>query len=335
MKKQPAVQHTALAATASTGRRPVARLLPALIFGLAASGASAQICSPLDPVFLAEGPVTSVVDLGGGNGTITAMGVTFQVLPETPIASPTASLTMSQFASTVPFPGRTQGGYLGATVIATGCVKNGANGPYAVADDVFSDVAENVVLGVVTAPLTGTAADGSGGSFGVNNRPVSRLTDARMPAAPVANAFGFPVTPESVAVGAQVAVEGYYSNDGSGVLHVWDTEVAGGTLAAPNTPQVSIQRFRCANTILIRGGIYPTPGQACNFGNPYSLALFDGAGNPIPFDAGKDLDVVNGVPGPDEQFCAYTLRPAVTQCPAEVKVELRNAGVPIAEATAP
>lgn len=311
------------------------RAAAAIIVAGIASPAMSQICDPLDPVFLAEGPVTSVVDLNGGNGTITAMGVTFQVLPETPIHTPTAALTMSEFASTAKFPGRTQDGYLGTTVIATGCVKSSGGVPYAVADDVFSDVAENVVLGVVTAPLTGAAADGSGGDFGVNNRPVSRLTDPRMPAGPIANPFGFAVVSGSLVVGTPVAVEGYYSNDGSGVLNVWDTEVANGTLAQPNTPQVSIQRFRCANDIEIRGGIYPTPGQACNFGNPYSLALFDGDGNPIPFDAGNDLDVVNGVAGPDEQFCFYRLRPAVTQCPAEVKVELRNAGVPIAEATAP
>lgn len=302
------------------------------IFALCAVGmatpALSQICDPLEPVFLAEGPVSNVVDLGGGNGRITAMGVTFEVRPDTPVSTPTAALTLTQFAAQTNFPGRNQAGFLGATVIATGCVKNGV----AVADDVFSDVAENVVLGVVTAPLTGTAGDGSGGTLGVNDRTVSRLTDDRMPAGEIANMFGFAVTPASVAVGTNIAVEGYYGNDG--VLHVWDTEVDGGTLIEPSLPQVSIQRFRCANDVEIRGGIYPVPGAACNFGAPFSLALFDGQGVQIPFDADEDLLVVNGV-APNQQFCSYRLRPTVTQCPAEVRVELRSAGAPVASATAP
>jgi hypothetical protein len=304
------------------------RALAALFAAGIASPAISQICDPLEPVFLAEGPVSNVVDLGSGNGRITAMGVTFQVLPETPIHTPTAALTMTGFADQANFPGRNQSGFLGATVIATGCVKGGV----AVADDVFSDVAENVVLGVVTAPLTGAAGDGSGGSLGVNNRNVARLTDARMPAGDIANMFGFPVTPESVTVGTNIAVEGYYGDDG--VLHVWDSEVDGGTLVAPAVPQVSIQRFRCANDIEIRGGIYPLPGGTCNFGAPFSLGLFDGAGVAIPFDADEDLTIVNGI-APAQQFCSYRLRPAVTQCPAEVRIVLLNAGVPVAEATAP
>jgi hypothetical protein len=301
----------------------------ALLMALAAPGVLAQatpICDAADPVFLAEGPISNVSLDGAGGGAITAMGVTFQVPAAAPVSTPTAALTLDQFADPTPFPGRSQGGFLGATVIANGCVKINAGVPTAVATDVFSDVAENVVLGVVTAPLTGA-------TFGVDGTPTTLLADARMPAGPIANAFGFEVTPESLAVGANVAVEGYYSNDGSGVLNVWAVEVDGGTLVNAADAQISIQRFRCANDVQVQGGIYLGAGAACTFAAPFSLALFDGAGNPIPFAPG-DLDVVNGI-APSVEFCSYRLRTPVAQCPAEVRVELRNNGTPIAEATAP
>lgn len=300
-------------------------LWPALLLGLTAAPASAQICAVADPVFLAEGPVSAVTyNPADGSGTITAMGVTFRVTPQTPVSTPTAVLNMEKFADPTPFPGRSQGGFLGATVIATGCVKFEAGVPVAVADDVFSDVKENVVLGVVTAPL----ADGA---FGANGQPVKQLTDARMPAHPIANAFGFPVTPESVTVGSNIALEGYYGDQDPKALNVWAVELDGGQLV-DSGPQISIQRYRCTNDIELRGGIYPANG-ACTFGAPLSLALFDGNNNPIPFSA-NDLDVVNGV-APTAEFCSYRLRPAVAQCPAEVRVELRLNGSKIAEAKAP
>lgn len=299
-------------------------LLPALLLG-AAAPASAQICAPTDPVFLAEGPVSAATyNPTDGSGTITAMGVTFRVTPQTPVSTPTAALNMERFADSTPFPGRSQGGFLGATVIATGCVKFEAGVPVAVADDVFSDVSENVVLGVVTAPLVD-------GSFAANGQPVSLLTDSRMPAHPISNAFGFAVTPESMTVNTNVALEGYYGNQDPKKLNVWAVELDGGQLV-DSGPQISIQRYRCTNDIELRGGIYPSGG-ACNFGAPLSLALFDGNNNPIPFVA-KDLVVTNGI-APAAEFCAYRLRPAVSQCPASVRVELRLNGSKIAEATAP
>jgi hypothetical protein len=308
-------------------------ILAGLILGFAAAPASAQICAVTDPVFLAEGPVSAATADGAGGGTITAMGITFQVTPTTPVASATAALSMAQFAGNGadPFPGRVQPGFLGATVIATGCVKTGPAGPFAVADDVFSDVKENVMLGVVTAPLVVDALGGR--TFGADGTQVKMLTDARMPAGPITNPFGFPIVETSVVAGANVSVEGYFSNDGSNVLHAWAVETDG-ALTQPATPQISIQRFRCANDIEIRGGIYPTPGSACNFTAPLSLALFDGAGAPIPFDSRTDLDVVNGV-APTADFCSYRLRPAVAQCPAVVTVKLLNGTAVVAEATAP
>lgn len=326
MMKSDAIQSARDALPPGRARTPAGWLLPALLLGLAAAPVSAQICAATDPVFLAEGPVSAVsYDPADGSGTITAMGVTFRVTPQTPVSTPTATLSMASFADSTPFPGRSEGGFLGATVIATGCVKFEAAVPVAVADNVFSDVKENVVLGVVTAPL----ADGA---FGANGQPVRLLSDARMPAHPISNAFGFTVTPESVTVGSNIALEGYYGNQDPKALNAWAVELDGGQLA-DSGPQISIQRYRCTTNIEMRGGIYPATGGACNFGAPLSIALFDGNNNPIPFAAG-DLDVIDGV-APSAEFCSYRLRPAVTQCPASVRIELRSSGSKIAEATAP
>ncbi len=322
------------ASAATTTRQPVVtalRSVAAVLLAAAGLPALAQVCDPADPPFLAEGPIAAVSSNGGDGtvgGSMTSMGVTFEVLPNANVHTPTATLDMNAFASTQPFPGRTQAGFLGATVQATGCVKTGPNGPIAYADDVFSDVSEHVVLGVVTTAF-------SGGTFGVNGTTTKLLTDPRMPADPIMNAFGFELAPESLAVGVNASVEGYYANDGSGELHVWAVEVDGGTLADPGTHQISIQRFDCGSDLEIRGAIYLTT-PSCSFGAPYSLALF-GDGQQIPLNTNRDVSVTNGV-APNSAFCTYRLRPDLPpggQCPASIKVELRSNGTSVAEATAP
>lgn len=286
-------------------------------------------CVPTDPVFMAEGPLSAIESDGMGGLLITSLGVPITVTPATAISTPTnPALSLADFASTQRFPGRTQEGFLGATVIASGCVKFREDTPqptpYALASEVTSDVSENVLLGVVTAGL-------NNGAFGADGTTVQMLDDSRMPAKPMANAFGFDIDPTSVAPGMNVAIEGYYA---SGVLHAWSVEVDGAKLADASSPQVSIQRFGCAGDIELRGGIYLANGGACSFGGGYSLALIDaGTQTAIPFAQG-DLAVTNGV-APTAEFCSYRLRPRVAQCPASVTVRLLLNGVPIAEATAP
>lgn len=293
------------------------------------------VCAPTDPVFMAEGPL-SAISVNGEGGMITALGVPIEVTPGTLISTPTnPHLTMAEFAGGDPFPGRNQAGFLGATVIASGCVKFRDVGadpltapvPYAVASEITSDVSENVLLGVVTAPL-------SSDQFGADGTTVKMLVDPRMPAKPISNAFGFVIDPTTVMPGMNVAIEGYYSDNGSRILHTWAVEVDGAALAEPAKPQVSIQRFDCAGSIEMRGGIYLANGGACSFGTGYSLALFDADTHaPISYLA-RDLEVTNGA-APAEEFCSYRLRPQVTQCPAAVTVKLLLNGVPIAEASAP
>jgi len=87
-------------------------LAPALMLGLAATNASAQVpedlrCVAGDPFFLAEGPVSAITNEGGGVYSITSMGVTYWVPEGTPVSTPTNDdLGMAGFADPTPFPNR-------------------------------------------------------------------------------------------------------------------------------------------------------------------------------------------------------------------------------------
>jgi hypothetical protein len=305
--------------SARLGIRRAAWLLPVVALGLPAGPAAAQevACVLADPVFLAEGPVSAIeYDSESEVGYITSMDVRFLVPPGTPVETPTnPGLGMAGFADETSFPNRTQPGFIGATVQAQGCVKFEGGEPYAVAEHVFSDVNEHVMLGVVTADLVE-------GKFGVNEQPVHLLADERMPNEGVFNTFGFEVDPASVAQGAAVGIEGYYANDGSGILHVWDVEVAGGTLADTENPQVSIARFRCGADLEIRGAVY-LGTETCTLAAPWSLAVFI-ENRAIPTSR---LSTFNGV-APDLEFCTYQAR-SDEECPDEVTVTLLDGGSPV------
>ncbi len=303
----------------------------ALLMLGAASGASAQVvtCAAGDPVFLVEGPVSAVTPPdANGVGTITAMGVTFQVPPGIPVVTPTNSeLGMAGFADQTPFPGRDQPGFIGATVTANGCVKFTAGDPaatppvlpqpFAVAGDVISDVNENVLLGAVSAN-TGTVVS-------ILGTPVSVLTDARMPGPTVTvngavvgtwTRGGIPVTTESIPLGANAALEGYFANDGT--YYVWSVDVAGGTPRL-NVAQTGIIDVRCGpvgapGRLQVTGGSFTpstiTPA-ACN----ETLTFVNAADPNIVFGTGTVLATV-----PPSAFCEYLVRFDVAACPANVTV---------------
>jgi hypothetical protein len=243
--------------------RSLQSILSALFLASAASTASAQVCNGL-PIFSIEGPMTAISANPDGSGSITAMGVTFQVLAAASVSTPTATLDMARFAAQDPaadtFPGRNQPGFLGATVIATGCVT--AAGP--VAEAVTSDVNENVLLGTVS----------SNAPFMVLGTPVVPLADARMPAATDANGdptitrLGIPVQTSTIPVGANAAVEGYTSDTLPTTIYAFAVDVDGGTPVLATTPQTGIAEFRCVEggTLRVIGGSFdpgiPTGGQA-------------------------------------------------------------------------
>ncbi|RYD77583.1 MAG: hypothetical protein EOP84_15355 [Verrucomicrobiaceae bacterium] len=175
-----------------------------------------------------EGPIDSVRLLDNGTVVMRVMGIRINVRPGTPIASPTAALSLQQLADPTPLPGRTQEGFERGTAIVIGTT-NAAG--VITADDVFVEPAENVVVGVVT--------ENTGGTLQLNGMPVSFLADPRIPAAPLKNAFGFEILASSVLPGTPASVEGYYAG---GVFNAFLMEVEGNAQLANPNPQISVLR---------------------------------------------------------------------------------------------
>ena len=71
-----------------------------------------------------EGQISDVVDYGDGNGTMTVMGIVIEIPEGVPIATPTAVLTMAQFADARSLPGRRQPGFVGAAATVEGYFGN-------------------------------------------------------------------------------------------------------------------------------------------------------------------------------------------------------------------
>jgi hypothetical protein len=111
------------------------------------------------------------------------------------------------------------------------------------ATDVFSDLAENVVVGEATASVV----DGPANRATVNNIPLVPLDDERMPAGKPINGFGFEVNPTQITAGSLVSVEGYFAG---GKLNYHTLEADGAALVSPTTAGVSVLRAQCR----IRGG---------------------------------------------------------------------------------
>jgi hypothetical protein len=190
-----------------------------------------------------EGPISAVEDNLDGTGTITVMGMTIQIPATAVITTPTTTLTMAQLADPSPLPGRTQAGFIGGTAIAVGTVD--ADGQVT-AESVFTEPAENVILGVITSnapdPLT------------MNNVPIVLLSDSRMPAGPPLNDLGLEIVLDNIPLGTAAAVGGYF--DGTN-FQAFSLEAAGAA-PADQTPLVGITRAAGRNgggRLEVRGGL--------------------------------------------------------------------------------
>lgn len=207
---------------------------------LAGIYATAEAQGVLVPVEI-EGPVQSfAVTPGtfGMAGEMTVMGQKIKVNETTALVTPTT--TTNPFASTRTWMqggtmnGRQLGGILGGTVIIT-AEYNSATGEL-VASEVFTDVAENVVLGVVTASSCSNvrcngAEDyikGNGNLLGEGGVAFIPNKDARLRALPPTDAGLFELNMNLAAnnglVGTPDApttfgVEGYYSDN---KVAVWE-----------------------------------------------------------------------------------------------------------------
>lgn len=263
---------------------------------LAGIYATADAQGVLVPVAI-EGPVQSFQVTAGtqGNaGTMTVMGQKIKVDATTALVTPTT--TTNPFASTRTWMqggsmnGRQLAGILGGTVIIT-AEYDTATGEVT-ASEVFTDVAENVVLGVVTASSCSNVRcngpedyiKGNGNLLGEGGVAFVPNKDARLRALPPTDAGLFELNMNLAAnnglVGtpdapATFGVEGYYSDDKITVFQdfpdgrkatenaivYWAFELGENRPDLVRTPavsEVSVLRVRCTEggTLEARGFVH-------------------------------------------------------------------------------
>lgn len=255
--------------------------------------ASAQV-----PVEI-EGPLTAI---NRNARTLTVMGITVSVPAGTPINSPTADLTFNQINAAPALPERLWNGFLGGTAIVTG--ETTANGTI-IANSVFVEPAENVVVGVLGA-----------GATSISGMPLTLLTDPRIPST-VINAYGFVIDPAAIPAGTTGGAEGYYASSSNTLYaHTVEVDAPIPPKENPGLPQVSVLRISCENDgrLEIRGGAY-VPGGSAN----RAIQVRRPNGTLI----GTTNSQVDNPASP--AFGLYRFRADIANCPATVTVQMTGA----------
>jgi hypothetical protein len=255
------------------------------------------------PAFAQAVPV--VVELEGPlegydhpSRTLTVMGMQVEVLNSTTMSSPTttrqdAGVNNNQWFKGDKFAGRRQNGFLGGTAIVIGTWDPISQ--RVVAQDIFTEPAENVVLGVVTeASCSTTNCDGPNDYIRGNSAPGStaldvipgpamipikhvdgsNLPDLRMPANTVKDDAGFELNLENAnLLGMPFGAEGYFGDipvdvpDGNGgivsekALHyfIWDiADLAPQLLLRKDEREIVALRTSCrpGDRFEMRGNIH-------------------------------------------------------------------------------
>lgn len=242
-----------------------------------------------------EGPLQSV-DVA--NNTITVMGITVNVPESAVLTTATTTLTSLEDAVGATLPGRTEPGFIGGTAIVVGTT----DGTTVTANEVFFDVAENVIVGTLTEnTLTGPTLS-SGGEFRVQGVSIQSVGDPRQPLD--AGVAGLEVDLSTVPVGSLVAVEGYFVGTTEPTLYVHTVEAEQGELLDPTA--VSITRIECADEgrLEIRGGNFEAG----------TITVFNA-------DTGEQLGTTEAVVDPETGVATYVFRTDVETCPMTVRVE--------------
>jgi hypothetical protein len=315
--------------------------VPLLLAALAAP-ASAQLADvaiegPIHSVTPFTVPVIETLGTRAVNvvGEMRVMGVTIKVLDTTPIRTPTNdSLTLSDLA-TGPLPGRGSApGFVDGTAIVTGDSQGGV----IYATDVFSDFAENVIVGEATGI---TEDENLVTRATINRMIVQPSTDPRMPAGPPINSFGFEINPTNILEGSLVAAEGYHANNR---LYYHTLEADNGLLLNAGTPEVSVLRAQCRirgrnrDELEVRGGTHdPANGRV-------TIQRFVPNVNPLLEGSWQNVAPINLVPIIDNtvsppqglyRYNASNLNLGAV-CPAQIRAVLRAAATtPIIATSAP
>ncbi len=256
--------------------------------------ANAQVLVPVE----IEGPLSQYVNTSGrlhNGGVLTVMNAPIVVDAATEFVSPTgdrtsAGLTATQWMRGETFDGRRRPGLLGGTVIVTG-EYNTATGEI-LASEVFSDVSENVMLGVVTdSSCSEPNCDGEGDFIRGNNGPVFLPNkDPRLLAGPLTDAGLFKLNLKNKSLVGTVDApttfggEGYFSDDkiypfvgapnAEQALIYWAFELGENRpdlLATPELAEISALRIRCTEggRLEVRGFVHAPMDE---FGAPTGLS---------------------------------------------------------------
>jgi hypothetical protein len=343
-----------------------------------AAAALAGVCSTaqaqgvLVPVEI-EGRL-SAANMQTNTGTLTVMNNTVLVTEQTELVSPTGSRSTILKAGGTPlfnarswilgasFNGRsTSPGLLGGTVIVTGELDTATG--LITASEVFSDVAENVVLGVISAANCTTVTCQGPNDWIRGNGPTGPVFIAnrnqRLRAGVISDAGLFEInallgslvgTPE---VPTTFGGEGYFSDDKifplaadapktEQALVYWAFELGENRpdlIRRPNVPEISSLRIRCTegDRIEVRGFVH-TPvladgtvrvlaNQPTGAGQGFIRAEMDVNGDGIIQPATERFDSDAPTPDVPASYGVYRLRADIDQCGASANVYwMRPAG---------
>jgi len=248
-------------------------LLFAALGAAAVSRLAAQVAAPTPSSI--EGTISEIAVNAAGETIMTVMGVNVLIPAslETDqlITSPSKFLTLAQLRSETILPGRSALGFRQGTAIITGTWDR-ANSRM-VADSVFVEPAENVLLGEVTAlpPEAGPNAVAAINGVQVvilpgadSGNPAAELLP-RVGTTGLRHEVGVPLT--SILPGAQAAAEGYFA---AGVFNAFVVDASDG-VPLVNTAQAVVTRAQSTertpnatrgDEFDVRGGTYSPGGAA-------------------------------------------------------------------------
>ncbi|MCB1954183.1 MAG: hypothetical protein KDG55_00825 [Rhodocyclaceae bacterium] len=323
---------------------------------LAVAGLSlAQPAMAVDVPVTLEGAIENIVP---ADDTITVMGITVTVPRTANITTPTANI--NQVAADVGasvgrpnikplvllrrfrdsgvdvlpanLPGRSELGFLGATAIIEGTATiNDVTGAIEalVATDVFTEPAENVIVGAVVSVSCSTPmCDAPGDVLSMLGTPVSPIDDPRMPTLAPMDDFGFAIDLSQVTVPSPGSVGGYYGNDATMHYHTINLDVGttGATLLNQGA-EVAIERASCRDRgalleIEIRGAVHDPASGTVSFSDPVSGFVLGSVTTDVVLDAVTNLPT---------RFGTYRFRADVNDagglgCPDTVQATAINGG---------
>jgi hypothetical protein len=292
-----------------------------------AAAALTGVCATAQAQVLVEieGPMSAYTADTADSGTMTVMNNKVAVTANTVFASPTetradlfarriegqrvrndagAVYNVSNWMRGDIFEGRRQRGFIGATVIVVGTVDPVTG--IVTADEVFSDIAENVVLGAIYENQCTNAACNEPGDFIRGNGPTGPVfvpnADNRLPALPITDAGLFELNLAGKDLGVNSGTitsfggEGYLTQDpvprGAGteqaiVYYAFELgENRPDLLLNPGIPEISTLRVRCTegSRIEVRGFVH-APTTAAGVAIPGFVAGANGAATNIPYPA--------------------------------------------------